>query len=76
MTNKKHPVNCVFGTGAGPDLIRRDVPETKWLRSTQVNNRPSLKKGTNQKVSCVGTITLQSEWETLRYEYFHALHVT
>lgn len=58
ITNKMHHLEIVFGTGAGPTLIWKNFPEADWLKSVQVNNQPSLKNATNQKVSIIGAIKL------------------
>lgn len=58
MANKMRPVNCVFDTGAGLNIIREDFLGAEWLEAIQVNNRPSLMNETNRKDSIVRTVAL------------------
>lgn len=56
--NQILPVNCVFNTDSGPNLVREDFRKAEWLKHIQSSSRPALKITTNQKVIMVGTATL------------------
>lgn len=52
------PIICVFGTFAGPNLLREVLVEPNWLPPIHLSESPRLKSTTNQNVDVVGTIVL------------------
>lgn len=59
IANKIHTVDSVFDTRAETILIRESFLEVDYLRATRPNNRLSLSRAINYKISVVPIITLQ-----------------
>lgn len=62
-TSLKRPINCVFDTSAGPNLLRKKLIEPDWLLLILPCNNPRLKCATNQKVEIVEMIVLNVQIE-------------
>lgn len=50
------PVNSVFDTGAGRNLLREDMVERDWLSSIPCSEKPRLRCVKNEKMEVVGTL--------------------
>lgn len=50
-----HPVNWIFDTGAGSNLIQEDFVNSELLKAIQASSRPVLEHASNEKVSVVLT---------------------
>lgn len=55
-----YPVQYVYYTGAGLNLIPEDFLQTEWLDAIEAIGQPSLQSATNQKFVIVGTILLHA----------------
>lgn len=50
------PVNCLFNTGTGPNLLRENMNEAYWMSTIRVSKTLRLRSATSQKVEVVDII--------------------
>lgn len=55
-TETMHPVEYIFETDAGSNLIREEISQTYCLRTMRTVNRPLVQWATNQRIRVVGTV--------------------
>lgn len=53
-----YPINCIFDTGAGIDLLKEEIPEPNWMSSINFCGKPRLQSAMNQKFKVSGKLLL------------------
>lgn len=57
-SSRMSPIQCVFDTGTGTNLIRADVLDPIWLNSIRQRDMPDIRSASDTKFKVSGTITL------------------